>query len=219
MQVGRSCRYTYTRRVPGTNVDSNDVREAWVDRSGAYSPTYYAHYGPDETSEVVRATIERRLGPDTRVLEVGCGVGRHLAALAEAGFSALSGVDVNEDALDVLAETYPELAAVGEFHAETIEAYLQEVGTDAFDAAFSVETLQHIHPDSEWVFAELARVTGDLLVTVENESGEAGTVNHVDDQVPLYYRDWQRVFTELGYEETESVERKRDTVRVFRAEN
>ncbi|MDS0259287.1 class I SAM-dependent methyltransferase [Haloarcula sp. S1CR25-12] len=197
-------------------MDSNDVREEWADRSGEYSPTYYAHYGPDETSELVRAKIERYAGADARVLEVGCGVGRHLAELAEAGFSELSGVDVNEEALDVLDETYPELSAAGEFHAGTIEEYVASVERDAFDAVFSVETLQHIHPEAEWVFAELARVSSDLVVTVENESGEYGTVNHVDEQLPLYYRDWRTVFTELGFEEVESAERKRDTVRVFR---
>ena len=200
-------------------MDSNDIREAWADRSGEYSPTYYAHYGPDETSELVRAKIERHAGTDARVLEVGCGVGRHLAALAEEGFSALAGVDVNDDALAVLRETYPELATVGEFHAATIEEYVQSVETDAFDAVFSVETLQHIHPNATWVFEELARVSSDLLITVENESGEYGTANHVDEQLPLYYRDWRAVFTELGFEEVESAERKRDTVRVFRAED
>jgi len=197
-------------------VDSNDVREAWADRSGEYSPTYYAHYGPDETSELVRSKIATYCGEGVRVLEVGCGVGRHLAALEEAGFSELAGVDVNEDALAVLEDTYPELAAAGEFHAATIESYLEGVETDAFDAVFSVETLQHIHPDETWVFEELARITGDLLITVENESGEYGTANHVDDELPLYYRDWQSIFTGLGFEEAEVVERKRDTVRVFR---
>lgn len=197
-------------------MDSNDVRKAWADRSGEYSPTYYAHYGPDETSELVRATVERYVGRDAQVLEVGCGVGRHLAELVSAGFTGLSGVDVNDDALSVLRETYPELAAVGEFHAGTIEEYVQSLGTDAVDAVFSVETLQHIHPETTWVFAELARVTGELLVTVENESGEYGTVNHVDDRLPLYYRDWRRMFTERGFKQVESVERKRDTVRVFR---
>jgi len=196
-------------------VDSNDVRQAWADRSGEYSPTYYAHYGPDETSEQVRSKIATYCGQDARVLEVGCGVGRHLAALAEAGFDELAGVDVNEEALDVLAETYPELASVGEFHAATIESYLDGVETNAFDAVFSVETLQHIHPDETWVFEELARVTSELLVTVENESGEYGTANHVDDRLPLYYRDWRAVFTDLGFEEADAVERKRDTVRVF----
>jgi len=196
-------------------VDSHEVRRAWADRSGEYSPTYYAHYGPDATSELVRSTLERRVGHDASVLEVGCNVGRHLAALADAGFTDLTGVDVNGDALDVLAETYPDLADAGTFHETTIEAFVSEAADGAFDAVFSVETLQHIHPDAEWVFDELVRTADDTLITVENESGEAGTVNYVDEDVPLYYRDWRRVFTDRGLVEADSTELNRDTARVF----
>jgi len=197
-------------------VDSHEVRQEWADRSGEFSPTYYAHYGPDETSELVHSLLEESVGRDASVLEVGCGCGRHLAALADAGFTDIAGVDVNADALDVLAETYEELAATGTFHGASLESYLPGVADDAFDAVFSVETLQHIHPEAEWVFEELARVTADCLVTVENESGPAGTVNEVTETLPLYYRDWERVFTDLGFVAVESTEGKRDTVRVFR---
>ena len=197
-------------------MDSDDVRAAWADRSGEYSPTYYAHYGPDATSEWVRERIVEHVGRDAAVLEVGCGVGRHLAELADAGLTELTGVDVNPEALSALQETYPNLADVGTFHAETIEEYVTDTEDRAFDAVFSVETLQHIHPDAEWVFDELARITGDSLLTVENESGRAGTVNHVDEDVPLYYRDWNAVFTAHGLREVESAGGKRDTRRVFR---
>lgn len=198
-------------------MDSNDVRQEWAERSGEYSPTYYAHYGSDETSERVRAIIERYVDRDAAVLEVGCSSGRHLAELADAGFTDLTGVDVNADALDVLAETYPELAETGEFHASTIEEYVAEAADDAFDVVFSVETLQHLHPDVAWAFDDLARITGNLLITVENESGDHGEVNHVDDGLPLYYRNWNRVFTGRGFAEVESMPGKRDTVRAFRA--
>ena len=197
-------------------MDSNDVRAAWADRSGEYSPTYYAHYGPDATSQWVREQILSRLDGDAAVLEVGCGVGRHLAELDDAGLTDLTGVDVNEAALETIPETYPELAEHGTFHAGAIESFVDGVADDTFDAVYSVETLQHIHPDATWVFAELARVTDDLLVTVENESGPAGSVNHVDDGVPLYYRDWQAIFTDLGLEQVAASSGKRDTRRVFR---
>jgi 2-polyprenyl-3-methyl-5-hydroxy-6-metoxy-1,4-benzoquinol methylase len=199
-------------------VDDNDIRQEWAERSGEYSPEYYAHYGPDETSDRVVAAVERHVGTDARVLEVGCSAGRHLAALHEAGFESLTGVDVNADALDVLAETYPALARTGTFHAGAVEEFVTGVDDDAFDVVFSVETLQHIPPDNEWVFDELSRVTSDLLVVVENEGREPGTVEYVDEDVPLFYRDWQSVFTDRGLLERESTTGKRDTLRVFSVE-
>ncbi|WP_276270710.1 class I SAM-dependent methyltransferase [Haloarcula litorea] len=197
-------------------MDSHDVRQAWADRSGEYSPTYYAHYGPDETSEQVRSVLDEHVGRDASVLEVGCGPGRHLAELHDAGYTDLTGVDVNGEALTVLAETYPDLDAAGRFHETAVEEYVADLADGAFDAVFSVETLQHVHPDEAWVFDDLARITGEVLVTVENESGEPGTVNHVDEGLPLYYRDWRAEFTDRGLEAVAAVERKRDTLRVFR---
>ncbi|WP_256300891.1 class I SAM-dependent methyltransferase [Haloarchaeobius salinus] len=196
-------------------MDSNDVRREWADRSGEYSPRYYAHRGSDEATELLAETLTERVGRDASVLELGCSSGRHLAALADAGFTDLTGIDVNADALDVLAETYEELAATGTFHVAAIEEFLPELADDAFDAVFTVETLQHVHPDEAWVFAEVARVTGSLLVVVENEGEEPGTTREVGEGIPLFYRDWNETFTAHGLREVDSGTTKRDTVHVF----
>ena len=114
---------------------------------------------------------------------------------------------------------------------EAIEDVLGEFAADRFGAVYSVETLQHVHPDSEPVFAELARTTGELLVTVENEQWEGATgerasddrdergydVDYVDEGVPIYYRDWGQVFTDLGLIEIECQSGPRDTLRAFRS--
>lgn len=197
-------------------MDSHDVRQEWADRTGEYSPTYYSHYGSDATSELVRETVVDHVGRDASVLELGCGVGRHLAELSDHGVTDLTGVDINTEALDVLAETYPDLAATGTFHATTIEDYVTDLADGAFDAVVSVETLQHLHPDVDWVFDDIARVVGESLVTVENETGAHGEVTHVDEDVPLYHRDWNRVFTGRGLVEVDSADLKRDRARVFR---
>ncbi|MFB6169168.1 MAG: class I SAM-dependent methyltransferase [Haloferacaceae archaeon] len=193
------------------------VRREWAERSGEYSPRYYAHRGADETSVRIRELLERHVGRDARVLEVGCSAGRHLAHLHDHGFEHLTGIEVNGEAFEVMTETYPGLAAAGQFHHDAVEGVLPTLPDDAVDAAFSVETLQHVHPDAGPVFAELARVTADLLVTVENEDGHAdGDVNYVDDDLPLYYRDWSAVFEDRGLVEVAAFERDRDTVRAFR---
>ena len=201
-------------------MDSNDVRQEWVGRSGEYSPAYYAHYGPDDTSEAIRRILDRHLDRDASVLELGCGSGRHLSHLHEHGFEALAGVELNGDAIDVLAEHYPDLAAAGRFHVDAIEDVVGDFEDGQFDAVYSVETLQHLHPDVEWVFSELARITDDLLITVENEGeGERSSgpdVNYVNGEFPLYYRDWHRIFTDLGLVEVDATEGNRDTIRTFR---
>jgi len=204
-------------------VDSNEVRHQWETRSGEYSPAYYAHYGPDETSEALREIFDRFLGRDARILELGCSSGRHLAHLKESGFDTLAGIELNGDAFDVMAETYPELAADGTFYHDAIEDVVGEFADDRFDAVYSVETLQHVHPDAEWVFEEIARIAGDVIVTVENEGdgdvsrSEPVEVNYVTEDVPLYYRNWEHVFGELGFVGIETTVGARDTIRTFRS--
>jgi SAM-dependent methyltransferase len=172
---------------------------------------------------VVRDRLSTHLDRDATVLELGCSSGRHLAHLADHGFENLSGVDINAEAFDVMRENYPTLATDGTFHCGPIEDVVEEFDDGQFDAVYSVETLQHLHPDVEWVFEEVARITDSVLVTVENEgppdesSPSDGDVNYVDDDTPLYYRDWHHIFTSLGFVEVDVVRGVRDTTRTFLA--
>ncbi|ODR80751.1 methyltransferase type 11 [Haladaptatus sp. W1] len=213
-------------------MDPNSVRQQWAERSGEYSPDYYAYYGPNETSELIRARLDAAVAPDASILELGCSSGRHLAHLREAGYKNLHGIEINDEALSVMEDTYPTLAEEGTFHIDSIENTVPEFDDGRFDAVFSVETLQHLHPDDEWVFDELSRITDDLLITVENEGGngeedeaedengdeepDETDVNYVRDEFPLYYRNWNRIFTERGFVEVDSEPLDRDTLRVFR---
>lgn len=204
-------------------MDPDSVRNAWVNRAGEHSPAYYAYYGPNETSTVIRDILGEHLPRDAAVLELGCGSGRHLEHLADHGFENLSGVDINAEAFDTMRETYPELAADGTFYCGPIEDVIEEFDDGQFDAVYSVETLQHLHPDVEWVFEEIARITDDVLVTAEIEepvresSSTDRDLNYVDEDTPLYYRDWNGIFTSLGFVEVDVVRGDRDTTRTFRA--
>lgn len=197
-------------------MDAEATERAWHGRTGEYSPDYYAHYGPDATSERVRANLDATVGPDGTVLELGCSAGRHLAHLYAHGYRDLWGVDINADAGTVMRQAYPALAADGTFAFDAIQAVINGFDDGQFDAVYSVETLQHLHPDHDWVFAEVARVTDGVLVTVEVEPDAGPAVTYVNDEFPLYRRDWAAVFTGLGFELVETEDLGRATLRVFR---
>lgn len=197
-------------------VDAESTQRAWHRRTGEYSPDYYAHYGPDSTSERVRVHLDATVGTDGTVLELGCSAGRHLAHLYSHGYRDLWGVDVNADAGTVMRQAYPKLADEGTFVFEAIQDVIADFDDGQFDAVYTVETLQHLHPDHDWVLAELARVTGVALVTVEAEADGDPGVTYVNDEFPLYRRDWGQVFTALGLEEIECEDLERVTLRVFR---
>ncbi|GAB3416474.1 hypothetical protein GCM10027435_13850 [Haloparvum alkalitolerans] len=203
-------------------MDPNDVRRDWAERTGDYSPAYYADEGATETSEWLRSILDFYADEDAAILEVGCSSGRHLEHLRRAGFENLTGIDINPDAFDVMAEHYPDLRETGTFHAGAIEDLLPEFADGRFDAVYSVETLQHVHPEDTWVFEEVVRVADDLLCTVENEGNGATRgrgeedVSYVEGEFPLYHRDWKAVFSELGAVQLVAEPSERDTHRAFR---
>lgn len=203
-------------------MDPEDVRQDWANRTGRFSPTHYAHIGPNEISNILANVSSHYAREDAAILELGCGSGRHLAHLLDNGFENLHGIDINEESFSVMDEQYPRLADTGEFHTGPLEEFLPEVEDNAFDVVYSVETLQHIHPDDEWVFEAVARVSADLVITAENEgnSPDRGRgefdVSYVDDEFPLYHRDWKQVFSDRGLAQLLKEPTKRDTVRVFR---
>lgn len=200
----------------------DDVRRDWAERSGKFSPAYYARIGPNEVSDTLADVLAHYVDEGAAILEVGCGSGRHLERLRRRGFENLAGIDINDESFSVMAEQYPRLAEIGTFETGAIEELVPEFDDGAFNVVYSVETLQHVHPDDAWVFEEFARITDDLLVTAENEGNgptrgrEEAAVSYVDGEFPLYHRDWKRVFGEAGFAQLIREPTSRDTIRVFR---
>lgn len=203
-------------------MDADDNRRSWAERSEEFSPEYYANLGHNGVSETILDVFDYYVREDAAILEIGCSSGRHLAYLRDAGFENLTGIDINDESFEIMAEYYPRLAETGTFHTGAIEDIVPELPDNAFDVIYSVETLQHVHPDDAWVFEELVRVSADLLITAENEGnspqrGRTGVeVSCVNDDFPLYHRNWKDVFSGPELTQLLCEPGARDTVRVFR---
>lgn len=167
-------------------------RAPWDGRNG---PQTYTVAAASARSAFFADLLARHVSRDARVLEVGCNAGRNLAHLRRAGYTALSGIDISPAAVDLLRATYPELAGVT-VSVGAAEDLLAGMGDGAVDVVCTMAVLEHIHPESEGVFAQMARVARRTIVTIEDE--QLTTWRH-------FPRNYRTVFEGLGLVQVEEV--------------
>lgn len=132
---------------------------------------------------------------DARILEIGCNVGRNLNYLFLTGFKSLEGVEINADAVRLLKKTYPDMAQYATIHNSPVENVIEYFESDVFDLVFTMAVLEHIHPDSEWIFPEMARITKSTLITIEDEN---------DVSWGIFPRNYRKIFETLEMKQAES---------------
>ena len=177
-------------RTPPPLLPKNDLHGFWRDPNATNRPEQYIEH--TDRSAFLLEFAGPYLAADSRILEIGCNVGRNLAHLYDAGYRRLAGIEINGDALDALRRTYPEMAASADLINAPVEDAIRTLGDGSFDVVFTMAVLEHIHPDSEWIFGEIVRIAGSAVVTIEDEQ-------HVSQRhVP---RDYGAIFESLGLQQ------------------
>jgi len=154
---------------------------------GGGQPSVYSRH-PKRGEFVARTIADVCPDRNARILDIGCNVGRNSEYIRRLGYVHLHGIEINRHAVEAMSTTYPALASVMKVHNCAVEDIVKELATDSYDCAFTVTVLMHLHPDSEWVFAEIARITR-RLVTLENEMANSKA---------RWARDYGAIFTALG---------------------
>jgi SAM-dependent methyltransferase len=101
---------------------------------------------------------------ESTILELGCNSGRNLEALRLLGYTNLNGVEISARALVHMKKTYPNLKA--NISHNSIERVVNRL--KLHDVIFTYAVLEHIHPDSAWVFEVIPQKCRWLL-TIEDE--------------------------------------------------
>lgn len=174
----------------------DELHAFWRAPDAVNKPEEYAA-APADRSEFLVALLNRHCRPDDRILEVGTNVGRNLEHLRLAGYRHLEGIEISGDAVRAMRTTYPELAATATIHNAPVEDVIRGLPDAAFGAVFAMAVLEHLHPESDWVFAEMARICGGVVVTIEDEVGRSR--HHVP-------RDYGAVFEGIGMRQVEEID-------------
>jgi SAM-dependent methyltransferase len=114
------------------------------------------------------------VGAGDRLLDLGCGFGRHSYQAARLGAEVVA-FDASADEVRKVQDTFGAMAVAGELDAESArvgavrgDALRLPFADGSFDRVIASEVLEHI-PDDETAMAELARVLrpgGSMAVTV-----------------------------------------------------
>lgn len=178
--------------MSGKNKKSlEEIHEYWINHS---LPERYKD--KTERSEFLYKYVKKYIDENGKILEIGCNVGRNLNYLYKHHFKNLMGVEISEEAIDALKKTYPVLFKDAEIICSPIEKIVKELPTNHLDLVFTMAVLEHIHPESEWIFKEIARITGRYLITIEAEKAKSSRI---------FPRNYNEIFEGFGLKQVESI--------------
>jgi SAM-dependent methyltransferase len=169
----------------------DELHSYWKSRSDNDRNSPSDYLDSIERSQFLLDLISPYVDKRNQILEPGCNVGRNLNYLYSHGFDQLSGIEINPDAVEMLKTEHPDLASEADIYQGEIENIITEFESGEFDIVFTMAVLEHIHPDSEFIFEEIARVADEYIVTIEDEASTSHR------HVPRNYKD---IFTQFDFE-------------------
>jgi SAM-dependent methyltransferase len=168
----------------------SELHDYWRDPPDADNAAAGYAATPPGRSVYLTDLVRRFIPRDARLLEIGCNAGRNLAVLhLDGGYANLAAIEISRRALDTFRASFPRTFASTRVECGPAEEVLARLAPASFDLVFSMAVLEHIHPDSEAVFADVARVAACFVLTIEDEE-------HVTAR--QFARDYGRVFEGLG---------------------
>ncbi len=147
-----------------------------------------------ERSIYLTNLIKKYLSQDSNILEIGCNVGRNLNHLHENDFKNLTGVEINNSAIELMKSTYPALYKNATIYESTIEDWLEN-NKESFDLVYSMAVFEHIHWDSNFIFDIIKKISSKYIITIEDE-----TTNWSNRHFPRNYKEifedeyWTEIF-------------------------
>lgn len=98
---------------------------------------------------------------DCKIVEIGCNLGRNLNYLYSIGYKNLTGVEISPNAVELMNELYDVKWKVIN---KPIEDCIKSLDADCY---ITMACLEHLHPESEWIFDEMKKAK--YIITIEDE--------------------------------------------------
>jgi len=171
----------------------NKVHEYWKNPDEKNDPINY--FNGNKRTNFIKQKIIKIVDDRSKILELGCNVGRNLNGLFESGYCNLYGIEINETAVELSKARYKSMNKCAKINVGAIEDEILKIEDDYFDLVFTLAVLEHIHTDSEEIiFKNILRICKKYLITVEDEHKKS------ERHCPRKYNE---VFSNYGFDEIE----------------
>lgn len=137
--------------------------------------------------DLLNSVIEKYIEKDSTILELGSNCGANLNGLSKIGYTNLSGIEINQNAIDEMRTSFPGLKA--NVTCSELESALPKIKDNSFDLVFSMAVLLHIHPSSHSIFKDMVRISRGYICVIESE-------RFFDNHI--FPRNYKKVFEGLG---------------------
>ncbi|MFH1390622.1 MAG: class I SAM-dependent methyltransferase [Candidatus Margulisiibacteriota bacterium] len=127
------------------------------------------------------------LNKESKILELGCNVGRSLNYLHKLGFKNLTGIEIGAKAVEMSKTVFPEMARDSKLIVGSAPLEIRKLATAEYDLVFCHSVLVNIHPKYNYIFREMARVSSKFVVILESEGS-----------LLAYPRDFSAMFCRAG---------------------
>ncbi len=177
-----------------------DLREYWKNPSdGLNDPFQYLF--PDGWLRSVRLydVIHDLIPPNETpsILELGTNIGRNLMMLMFGNYENLHGIELSEIAVQHMLDWFPKSQTI-KIQIGAIENLLYDIVQDEFDIVFTMAVFEHLPIESEYVFKQIANITKQYLITIEDE--KCTSWRH-------FPRSYDKVFKPLGMKQIKVIKR------------
>jgi len=178
----------------------NEVHEYWSSPDASNDPLKYLGNSDNlkRTDYLVRKFKRFARKKTVSIMELGCNVGRNLNGLYESGYHNLFGIEINRQSIELMQNHYPDLFHNIGIENDKLENILPKYEDNSIDYVFSMACLEHIHPDSDFIFDHIRRIARKGIVVIELEI--------LCKNPRLFYRDYQKILEQDGCIQVEAEE-------------
>ncbi len=170
----------------------DQLQEYWRKQSknDENDPEGYIHAENNRAEYLLDLIKKLELEPEESILELGMSSGKVFSHIYNNGYHNLTGIEINSEAIEIMKKAFPKVAKNTELIKLSLEDALPSIPDGKFSLVYSMAVLESVHPESNFIFEHIARISKKYIITIETEFSVS----------PRHYpRDYKKIFKNLGF--------------------